>query len=85
MTILHSYIDQLEELALRVELPLKRAFMLAGVPDSTFYRALHGQDLRLDTARKVAAAIEQWDTNGSAAYQKRAHTPSFSRRTELLS
>jgi len=70
---------------MKVELPLKRAFMLAGVPDSTFYRALHGQDLRLDTARKVAAAIEQWDTNGSAAYQKRAHTTRFTGRTELLS
>lgn len=85
MTILHSYIDQLEELALQVELPLKRAFMLAGVPDSTFYRALHGQDLRLDTARKVAAAIEQWDTNGSAAYQKRPHSTSLTGRADFLS
>jgi predicted transcriptional regulator len=85
MTMLHSYIDQLEELALKVELPLKRAFMLAGVPDSTFYRALHGQDLRLDTAQKIAAAIEQWDTNGSTGYKERAYSASLSRRTELLS
>lgn len=74
MQQLQSYIDQLEELALAVELPLKRAFMLAGVPDSTFYRVLHGQDLRLDTAQKIAEAIEKWSQpNGPTRNQECSH------------
>lgn len=74
MQHIQSYIDQLETLALAVELPLKRAFMLAGVPDSTFYRVLHGQDLRLDTAQKIARAIEKWSqSDGPTANQERPH------------
>lgn len=70
MQHLYSYIDQLEALAISADLPLKRAFMLAGVPDSTFYRVLHGQDLRLDTAQKVARAIESWSQPHGPTYHK---------------
>lgn len=73
MTQLQSYIDQLEALAMAADLPLKRAFMLAGVPDSTFYRVLHGQDLRLDTAQKIAGAIEKWNHDGSTPYKERPY------------
>lgn len=77
MQQIQSYIDQLETLAIAVELPLKRAFMLAGVPDSTFYRVLHGQDLRLDTALKIARAIEKWNqADGFTANKERPHSPS---------
>lgn len=74
MMQIQSYIDQLEDLAMAADLPLKRAFMLAGVPDSTFYRVLHGQDLRLDTAQKIAGAIEKWNQHdGSTPYQERSY------------
>ena len=78
MMQIHSYIDQLEELSLEVGLPLKRAFILAGVPDSTFYRVMHGQDLRLDTAQKIALAIEKWSpVNGLAQHKEHSHTTSY--------
>jgi len=78
MMQIHSYIDQLEELSLGVGLPLKRAFMLAGVPDSTFYRVMHGQDLRLDTAQKIALAIEKWSpVNGLAQHKEHSHATSY--------
>ncbi len=41
------------------EFELKDAFACAGVPDSTFYRARLGKDLRYDTANKVSKAIEK--------------------------
>lgn len=78
MMQIHSYIDQLEDLSLEVGLTLKRAFMLAGVPDSTFYRVMHGQDLRLDTAQKIALAIEKWSpVNGLAQHKEHSHPASY--------
>lgn len=67
MAEINGYLEQLEMQAAAAQLPLKRAFMLAGVPDSTFYRAINGQNLRLDTAQRVAGAIEKWRLDGSAA------------------
>jgi len=32
-------------------------FIVAGVPTSTYYRAMNGVDLRFDTAERVAKAI----------------------------
>ena len=38
---------------------LKKAFVSAGVRDSTYYRAKHGKDLRYETAQKVEKEIER--------------------------
>lgn len=55
-----SYLEQLREQVESQE-KLKEAFARAGVPDSTFYRVLHGQDLRLATATKVARSLQERD------------------------
>lgn len=52
-----TYFDQLDAMALLSGVDLKDAFEAAGVPSSTYYRALYGADLRADTANKVAAFI----------------------------
>jgi predicted transcriptional regulator len=54
-----SYMTILTESCEAHNISLKRAFIYAGVRDSTFYRAKNGRDLRFDTAVKVAKAIEK--------------------------
>lgn len=61
-----TYLDQLRALAapLNPEDPerlVRLAFDAAGVPSSTYYRALYGADLRSDTAAKVAHALHALD------------------------
>lgn len=56
---IQSYAAQLEALSLRHAVPLKRAYLMAGVPDSTFYRGKHGTGLRYVTAAKIARAVER--------------------------
>jgi len=57
--LINSYVLQLELKAYQYNVDLKSAFKLAGVPDSTFYRVKHGQDMRLGTALKVSRALEE--------------------------
>lgn len=52
MTILKEYADE-------HNIGLKKAFVYAGVRDSTYYRAMSGKDLRHDTALKVSKALEK--------------------------
>jgi len=53
-----TYMEQLVDKSAHLHIKLKDAFACAGVPDSTFYRARLGKDLRYDTANKVSEAIE---------------------------
>ena len=57
-----TYMDQLIEQSTHASVRLKDAFACAGVPDSTFYRAKMGKDLRHQTASKVSEAIEKLST-----------------------
>ena len=68
MTMLHcckhihcmiTYMEQLVDKSVHLQIKLKDAFTCAGVPDSTFYRARMGKDLRYDTANRVSKAIEK--------------------------
>ena len=55
--MLCKYINQLQDIAIRNDIRLKDMFIVAGVPTSTYYRAMNGVDLRFDTAERVAKAI----------------------------
>ena len=52
-----SYTDVLKELSEQNNINLKKAFVEAGIPTSTFYRAMYGQDIWYVTAKKVYACI----------------------------
>jgi predicted transcriptional regulator len=52
-----TYLQQLQEISSPTGLNLIQFFKQAGVPTSTYYRASHGQDMRLSTAMKVEDAI----------------------------
>lgn len=57
--MLISYLKQLEDAAHKKGLTLVDCFTVAGVPDSTLYRARNrGGDLRIRVAEKVADVIE---------------------------
>lgn len=72
---LKSYLDQLEVLADSQDIGLKQAFLRAGVPDSTYYRVMNGQDLRFDTALKIANAIGS-ASDATTANQSCSHSRS---------
>lgn len=55
--ILCKYINQLQDIAYQNDIRLKDMFVIAGIPTSTYYRAMNGVDLRFDTAERVANAI----------------------------
>lgn len=57
--MLTNYLEQLTKLAEANNVNLKQAFVSAGVPDSTYYRALNGCDLRFCTAEKIASYLGQ--------------------------
>tara|TARA_Y100000768_G_C23693244_1_gene547875 strand:+ start:345 stop:608 length:264 start_codon:yes stop_codon:yes gene_type:complete len=57
--IMKSYTDVLKELSEEYNINLKKAFVEAGIPTSTFYRAMYGQDLRFTTAKKVYDCIRK--------------------------
>jgi predicted transcriptional regulator len=52
-----TYMDQLIAAASDCNLSILKAFRLANVPTSTYYRTVAGGDLRLSTAKKVMNAI----------------------------
>lgn len=55
--VMKTYLTQLNALKSGTELSLLYFFKEAGVPTSTYYRALAGKDLRYSTAIKVEHAI----------------------------
>ena len=60
--MIFSYLDQLQAKAASARMSLKEAFEAAGVPDSTYYRAVNGTtDLRLETAKKVADILDHME------------------------
>ena len=54
-----SYTDVLKELSEQNNINLKKAFVEAGIPTSTFYRAMYGQDIRYVTAKQVYDCIRK--------------------------
>ena len=62
-----TYLSQLQELAAPTGLNLIQFFKQAGVPTSTYYRASHGQDMRLSTAKKVEDAITTYTLHKAKA------------------
>jgi len=67
--MLCKYINQLQDIAFEKDIRLKDMFVVAGIPTSTYYRAMNGVDLRFDTAERVANAIRdvQVSSNTSAS------------------
>lgn len=58
--LIESYLDQVTWHAQARGVDLRRAFLAAGVADSTFYRATRGTtELQLDTAIRVMRTIER--------------------------
>lgn len=62
-----TYLDQLNEQAAPTGVKVLQFFKLAGVPTSTYYRAVSGKDLRLTTAKKVEDAITSYSLHKSEA------------------
>lgn len=62
-----TYLQQLRSLSYFVgqvtktdaEVSLRRAFATAGIPSSTYYRAIHGAELKSDTALQVATVLRR--------------------------
>lgn len=52
-----THYEQLDLMARLLGVDLKSAFVEAGVPTSTYYRAKHGAELRASTATRIAAVI----------------------------
>lgn len=57
--LMDSYFEHLKSLSEQRDIDLRTAFVLAGVPTSTFYRAQKRNDMRFETALKVLDAIER--------------------------
>ena len=55
--VLCKYINQLQDIASENDVRLKDMFIDAGVPTSTYYRAINGMDLRFDTAERILKAF----------------------------
>jgi predicted transcriptional regulator len=52
-----SYMEQLIKASTECNVSILKAFRMANVPTSTYYRTIAGGDLRLSTAKKVLNAI----------------------------
>jgi predicted transcriptional regulator len=64
--MLINYMEQLKRMARDKNVNLKQAFVAAGIPDSTYYRALTGgRSLRFPTAEKVAGYLGEQDRGTS--------------------
>ena len=55
--VLCKYINQLQDIASENDVRLTDMFIVAGVPTSTYYRAINGMDLRFDTAERILKAF----------------------------
>lgn len=51
-----TYLEQLRSLATDED-TLRRAFIVAGIPSSTYYRAKYGAELKSGTAMEVAKVL----------------------------
>ena len=58
-TRIASYLEQLHHLATMANADLLKSFLKAGLPSSTYYRAINGTELRYDTATKVASVLRR--------------------------
>lgn len=57
-SMLKTYLEQLHEQAIEIDVPLLKVFTKAGVPTSTYYRTIGGKThLKYETAMKVAKMI----------------------------
>jgi predicted transcriptional regulator len=54
-----SYFKQLKSQCKQWDIDLRTAFVLAGIPTSTFYRAQKRNDMRFETALKVLDAVNR--------------------------
>ena len=60
---METYLNLLRQKAEAHSVPLLSAFKQAGVPTSTYYRAINGKtELRHDTAEKVMRSLEELHT-----------------------
>ena len=62
-----TYLEQLNEQASPTGMKLLDFFKLAGVPTSTYYRAMSGKDMRFVTAKKVEDAITSYTLHRAEA------------------
>lgn len=62
-----TYLDQLNEQAAPTGVKLLEFFKLAGIPTSTYYRAINGKDMRWATAMKVEDAITSYSLHRAEA------------------
>ena len=65
-----TYLEQLQQKAAPTGVSLLQYFKLAGIPTSTYYRAIGGKDLRLATAKKVDDAITSYALHRAEATYK---------------
>jgi len=79
--MLCKYINQLQDIASENNVRLKDMFVVAGVPTSTYYRALNGVDLRFDTAERILEAFRhvQLQSNTSSNQSQLERTGVISR------
>lgn len=61
-----SYYEILEQKATNSNVLLKDAFILAGVPSSTYYRVKYGQDMRHSTALKIYEKLRALQTTNTS-------------------
>jgi len=66
---METYLNALKHKAGALNVPLLSAFKQAGVPTSTYYRAINGKtELRHDTAEKVMRSLEELYTVQQASH-----------------
>mgnify|MGYP001240747740 FL=1 len=65
--VLCKYINQLQDIASENDVRLKDMFIVAGVPTSTYYRAINGMDLRFDTAERILKAFRHVQLQGDSS------------------
>jgi|TARA_R110000851_G_scaffold199542_1_gene350633 hypothetical protein len=58
-----SYWEQIMEKHRWVDLPMHKVFKRAGLPTSTYYRAVRKQDIRLATAKQVGRTLDRLAKN----------------------
>jgi hypothetical protein len=74
-----TYLDQLRILASSIDgaddKTVLRAFIEAGVPTSTYYRAIYGAELKAETADPVAKVLHAWKNGGLPGHGRSAKAP----------
>jgi hypothetical protein len=80
---LTSYLEQLHALAILAGADLLKAFLAAGLPSSTYYRAINGTELRYDTATKVASVLRSQLKKSGASHVAQGTETARSRKHAL--